>query len=100
MELTLDLRRSRHVPLQTTWPALAVASLLELTAAKVRCDSDCQTVVHPVHEHIDRDYEWNEWALRKKALDIANLRRKRTHSQQTELSHFRRGNQTQVGTAH
>ena len=76
-----------------------MGSLLEVTAAKVSCDSESQTVVHPVDEHIDRDYEWNEWALRKKALDIANLRRKRTHSQQTELSHFRRENQTQVCTA-
>ena len=82
--------------LQATWPALAVGSLLEVTAAKVSCDSECQTVVHLVDEHIDRDYEWNEWALRKKALDIANLRSKQTHSQQTELSHFRRDNQTQV----
>ena len=87
------------VPLQATWPALAVGSLLEVTAAKVSCDSDCQTVVHPVSEYIDRDYEWNEWALRKKALDVVNLRRKRTSSQQTELSHFRRENQTQVSTA-
>jgi hypothetical protein len=37
-----------------------------------------------------------EWALRRRVLQLANLRQKRTHSQQTDLSHFRRDNDTMV----
>merc|ERR1712146_397178 len=62
----------------------------------VKKDSSCQTELHPIESHIDKNYEWNEWELRRKALKLADLRRKQTHSTQTHLSHFRRENSTQV----
>jgi hypothetical protein len=55
-----------------------------------------QTDTHLVERHIDKDYEWNEWALRRRALHAANLLRKATHGSQTDSSHFRRENTTQV----
>ncbi|KAK6295086.1 hypothetical protein J4Q44_G00343120 [Coregonus suidteri] len=43
-----------------------------------------------------KSYEWNEWELRRKAIKLANLRGKVTHSMQTNLSHMRRDNVTQT----
>ena len=65
--------------------------------SKVLIDVGCQTVDH-IHEkgYIDPDYEWNEWDLKKKAIQIANIIKKKTVSCQTLLSHFRRENETQV----
>ncbi len=45
---------------------------------------------------MDYSYEWNEWALRRRALSLANLRQKRTHGTQTGLSHFKRDAESQV----
>lgn len=44
----------------------------------------------------DTHYVWNEWDLRRLALQLAGLRTKRTKSSQTVLSHFRRDNDTQA----
>eukprot|EP01052_Picozoa_sp_SAG31_P024740 SAG31_NODE_2125_length_6396_cov_10.043036_3_plen_624_part_00 len=55
----------------------------------------CQTDTHVVPSFIDKNYEWNEWALRRRALMLTNLRTKLTHSTQTVDSHFRRENATQ-----
>ena len=65
--------------------------------SKVLIDEGCQTVDH-VYErgYIDPDYEWNEWDLKKKAIQLANIMKKKTVSCQTLLSHFRRENETQV----
>ena len=65
--------------------------------SKVLIDAGCQTVDH-IHEkgYIDPDYEWNEWDLKKKAIQLANIMKKKTVSCQTLLSHFRRENETQV----
>ena len=86
-------------------------------------------VLHIVEKNIDYNYDWNEWALRRKAIQVGpktcvlltkamlcaqrddslsgsiicidlcgmikilcqltNLRYKKTHSAQTDLSHFR-----------
>ncbi|KAJ0061289.1 hypothetical protein NL108_014815, partial [Boleophthalmus pectinirostris] len=35
-----------------------------------RSSSGTQTDTHPVESYIDRAYEWNEWALRRKALKL------------------------------
>ncbi|NXB81266.1 CF206 protein, partial [Donacobius atricapilla] len=61
-----------------------------------KCDSGTQTDTHILPPTIVRSYEWNEWELRRKAIKLANLRRKLTHSMQTDLSHMRRENFTQV----
>ncbi|KAG5452731.1 Cilia- and flagella-associated protein 206 [Clonorchis sinensis] len=61
-----------------------------------KVDVEMQTEVHPIESFIDKEYEWNEWELRKKALKLANLRKKATSSVQTILSNWRRDNSTQV----
>ncbi|NWT56131.1 CF206 protein, partial [Erythrocercus mccallii] len=61
-----------------------------------KCDSGTQTDTHILPPTIVRSYEWNEWELRRKAIKLANLRRKLTHAMQTDLSHMRRENFTQV----
>ena len=55
-----------------------------------------QTEAHPIDTSIDLKYDCNEWSLRRKALQLANLRQKQTHSVQTDNSNFRRDQQTQV----
>ena len=49
-----------------------------------------------MERRIDVNYEWNEWSLRRKALQLANIRGCVTEGQQTDQSHFRRENDTQV----
>ncbi|KAM6367635.1 cilia- and flagella-associated protein 206 isoform 2-T2 [Alca torda] len=61
-----------------------------------KCDSGTQTDTHILPPTIVTSYEWNEWELRRKAIKLANLRRKLTHAMQTDLSHMRRDNSTQV----
>ncbi|NWU78319.1 CF206 protein, partial [Onychorhynchus coronatus] len=61
-----------------------------------KCDSSTQTDTHILPPTIVRSYEWNEWELRRKALKLASLRRKLTHAMQTDLSHMKRENFTQV----
>ncbi|NWV32320.1 CF206 protein, partial [Grantiella picta] len=61
-----------------------------------KCDTSTQTDTHILPPTIVRSYEWNEWELRRKAIKLANLRRKLTHAMQTDLSHMRRENFTQV----
>lgn len=61
-----------------------------------KCDSGTQTDTHFMESNIVKSYEWNEWELRRKALKLANLRNKVTHSVQTVLSNMRRDNAAQV----
>ncbi|XP_049752928.1 cilia- and flagella-associated protein 206 isoform X2 [Elephas maximus indicus] len=61
-----------------------------------KCESSTQTDTHILPPTILRSYEWNEWELRRRAIQLANLRQKVTHSAQTDLSHMRRENFSQV----
>ncbi|CAI5769801.1 Cilia- and flagella-associated protein 206 [Podarcis lilfordi] len=61
-----------------------------------KCDTSTQTDIHILPPNIVKNYEWNEWELRRKAIKLANLRQKLTHSVQTNLSHMRRDNCSQV----
>lgn len=63
---------------------------------RLQQDTACQTDCHILPPTQDKDYEWNEWEMRRKALKLANLRKCVTHSTQTVLSNFRRENETQV----
>jgi hypothetical protein len=36
----------------------------------IKSDSGMQTELHPVEANIDKQYEWNEWELRRKALKL------------------------------
>lgn len=68
---------------------------LALTPPEKR-EAGTETPVHFVENCIDTGYHWNEWVLRRRALQVANLRKCVTTSQQTDASHFRRANDTQV----
>ncbi|XP_034017570.1 cilia- and flagella-associated protein 206-like isoform X2 [Thalassophryne amazonica] len=62
----------------------------------VKAETGTQTETHPVETNIVKSYEWNEWELRRRAVKLANLRTKATHSTQTDVSHMRRENVTQT----
>lgn len=75
--------------------------------SKVRVDRKIQTSLHPELENLtanelrnkksmDKDYVWNEWELKKQALQKADIMNKATVGCQTLLSHFRRENEAQV----
>eukprot|EP00798_Chlamydomonas_sp_ICE-L_P022971 gene22971-30160_t len=70
--------------------------VVELMSGPLKVDFGSQTPTHFIDKHIDHSYEWNEWCLRRRALQLANLRQKATHSTQTGLSHFKRDGETQV----
>ncbi|KAL6763122.1 hypothetical protein V8C86DRAFT_2507729 [Haematococcus lacustris] len=78
------------------YPVLNIHLLLDIVSRPLKVDFGSQTPLHFTERHIDYSYEWNEWALRRRALAIANLRNKRTHSTQTGLSHFKRDAEAQV----
>jgi len=59
-------------------------------------DKGTETPLHFVEKHIDPRYDWNEWSMRRKALQLANLRKKKTTGSQTDGSHFRTEAETQV----
>ena len=52
--------------------------------------------LHFVERNVDVNYSWNEWDLRRRALQMTNIRKCATTGQQTDLSHFRRENDSQV----
>ncbi|XP_009072107.1 PREDICTED: UPF0704 protein C6orf165 homolog, partial [Acanthisitta chloris] len=60
------------------------------------CEISTQTDTHILPPTVVASYEWNEWEMRRKAIKLANLRRKVTHAVQTDLSHRRRENSSQV----
>jgi len=93
--------------LQEHFPAASIAEIMRQNAqaqmgssvmSHVRSyqDAASQTPTHFVEKNMDYSYEWNEWALRRRALHLANLRQKTTKSQQTGGSAFRRESETQV----
>lgn len=58
--------------------------------------SQTQTVLHPDPDPVPAGWHWNEWVLRRQAIQLADLMNMRTRSVQTELSHFRREGETQT----
>jgi len=66
-------------------------------SSSVMVDKTMQTVVHVYEDGlIDPNYVWNEWELKKQAIQLADIMKKKTVSCQTVLSHYRRDNETQV----
>lgn len=91
--------------MQDHFPDASLAALLQgkdgmhplfSISAPLLVDKALETPTHFLEKHIEPNYNWNEWDLRKKALQMANIRKKQTVSQQTELSNFRIHNETQV----
>lgn len=90
--------------LQEEFPEASLAALLQgkdgthplfSISSPLMVDKDVETPTHFIEKNIDPNYEWNEWSLRKKALQIANIRNRKTITTQTVLSNFRRDNETQ-----
>ncbi|XP_037028228.1 cilia- and flagella-associated protein 206 [Bradysia coprophila] len=50
-------------------------------------DVETQTETHPIPVHVDRNYHWNIWNIRRKAIQLTNLMNSQTHSSQTVLSY-------------
>jgi len=69
--------------------------LLDSPEPKTR-DASTETPLHFVEKHIDYNYKWNTWDLRRKAIQYANLRKAKTTSMQTNSSHFRAAAASQV----
>lgn len=65
-------------------------------APPVMVDKSNETPVHFIERNIDPSYSWNEWELRRRALQVANLKKCKTTSMQTDMSAYRREIETQV----
>jgi hypothetical protein len=63
---------------------------------KLMVDKGIETPTHFVEKNIDPSYCWNEWELRKKAIQMANIRKTQTRGDQTLLSNFRVDSDTQT----
>ncbi|GBG59286.1 hypothetical protein CBR_g32299 [Chara braunii] len=78
------------------WQATNISQVLGDIEQPLGCDIGTQTPVHFRDRFIDYSYEWSEWGLRRRAIHLANLRNKGTHSSQTVISHLHRDNEVQV----
>lgn len=56
---------------------------------KKSVEMETQTELHPVPFHKDEKYVWNLWDLRRKAIELADLRGKKTTSAQTAMTYHR-----------
>ncbi|EGR33080.1 hypothetical protein IMG5_062210, partial [Ichthyophthirius multifiliis] len=56
---------------------------------KLMVDKAVETPQHFIEKKLDPNYCWNEWELRKKALQMANIRKRQTKACQTILSNFK-----------
>jgi len=53
-----------------------------------KLDAGVQTDVHPVLAHIDGNYVWSEWEMKRRAVKLTKLTQNLTKSQQTHVSSF------------
>jgi hypothetical protein len=112
-EFYLDEIRSRglHHPefiyllrLEKWFPQASIARLLEQDDFDPRAvggkpstrDAATGTPTHFQESYFDMNYHWNEWELRRRALRVVALKGCATSTTQTDTSHFRRDNETQV----
>lgn len=63
--------------------------------SKLVSDASSQVDTHILPTLIDKNYFWNEWDLRRRALKLVSLKSKLTHSSQTVLSHYKQDSETQ-----
>ncbi|PHJ24607.1 c6orf165-like protein [Cystoisospora suis] len=59
-------------------------------------DASVMTPVHFPTIQRDNTYHWNEWELRRRALQMADILNRQTTSCQTMISHCRSEQETQV----
>ena len=65
-------------------------------STKLLMDKGTETPVHFIEKNFDSNYCWNEWELRKKAIQMANIRKRKTKATQTTLSNFKVDSDTQT----
>lgn len=65
-------------------------------SSKLMVDKSIETPTHFIEKNLDPNYCWNEWELRKKAIQMANIRNMQTKANQTILSNFKVDSETQV----
>lgn len=65
-------------------------------SSKLMVDKSIDTPVHFTEKNIDPNYCWNEWEIRKKAIQMTNIRKRQTKACQTILSNFKVDSQTQT----
>lgn len=63
---------------------------------KSTAEVEVQTETHPVPRCQDKDYKWNVWDYRRKAIQLANIRKCKTTSAQTTVNYQRYGAATQT----
>lgn len=81
------------------FPKSSLHSIIQLTSGSqsaMMADVETETPLHFMESNIDKNYEWNEWKMRRDALHMADIKRKQTSATQTALSHLRREAETQV----
>ncbi|XP_067006807.2 cilia- and flagella-associated protein 206 [Anabrus simplex] len=66
-----------------------VGEIADAVEETVTHDVEMQTELHPIPSHIDPNYSWNEWELKRRAIQLANISKCVTHSTQTYKSHKR-----------
>ncbi len=65
-------------------------------STKLLMDKGIETPLHFQEKNFDSNYCWNEWELRKKAIQMANIRKRKTKATQTILSNFKVDSNTQT----
>lgn len=60
---------------------------------------ETQTETHPIPSNIDKNYHWNIWDLRRKAISLAYLMKCGTNSTQTKISYAKFDANTQTFSA-
>jgi len=62
---------------------------MQVLSNKLMVDKSIDTPTHFIEKNLDPNYCWNEWELRKKAIQMANIRKRQTKACQTILSNFK-----------
>lgn len=52
--------------LSECFPVMKIDNVMSIASAIVECDCGTQTLTHLEEKHIDINYEWNVWALRRR----------------------------------
>nr|CAD7408762.1 unnamed protein product [Timema cristinae] len=91
-----EYRTAQLSELESVWPAPQTLFKYVLFRLPPRLpeplmkrDIEMQTELHPIPSYIDPNYTWNEWELKRKAIQLANICKSKTHSTQTNNSHKR-----------
>lgn len=67
---------------------------------RINQDQGIQTELHPIPYYKDYSYTWNLWDLRKRAIKLADIKKCKTHSAQTDISYHRINFNLQVDLPH